>query len=177
MSWTPNDKFIWDAWYAWEGDDLHAFYLQADRNECHHNPEARHNLASVGHAVMNSHGWHEIGTTFAKSERWDDVAIWTGCVVRAPGAYLLFYTARNSCEAPIDTPSERQRPQHIGLATSQDLQHWQRVPQSWKRPSSRIRANASAWTASPGVIRMLFVLTTNITLSSVRGWSRKRNAE
>ncbi|MBL8205795.1 MAG: hypothetical protein JNM09_16290 [Blastocatellia bacterium] len=134
MPWTPNDKFIWDAWYAWEDDKLHAFYLQAGRDECKHDPEARHNLASVGHAVMNSHGWREVGTTFTKSNRWDDVAIWTGCVIRAPNEYLLFYTARNSREAPIDTPSEQQRPQHIGLATSPDLHHWQRVPNSVEAP-------------------------------------------
>ncbi len=129
-----NDKFIWDAWYAWEDETLQAYYLQADRAKCNHDPEARHNLASVGHAVMNSNGWHEIGTTFTKSNQWDDVAIWTGCVVRAANEYLLFYTARNSREALIDTPSERQCPQHIGLATSQDLHHWQRVPTSIEAP-------------------------------------------
>lgn len=150
MSWTPNDKFIWDAWYAWEGDLLHAFYLQADRNECNHDPDARHNLASVGHAVMNSHGWHEIGTTFAKSERWDDVAIWTGCVVKTGNQYLLFYTARNSREAPLHTPSEVQRPQHIGVATSTDLHHWQRVPQSLDtpvipNPGKRFGLDGVAW--------------------------------
>ncbi|HEX4947873.1 MAG TPA: hypothetical protein VFZ34_14470 [Blastocatellia bacterium] len=134
MPWTPTDKFIWDTWYAWKGDNLHAFYLQADRNECQHNADARHDLASVGHAVRNEHGWQELGTAFTRSEHWDDIAIWTGCVVRTAREYLLFYTARNSREALIATPSERQRPQHIGLATSTDLHHWQRAPQSLTAP-------------------------------------------
>lgn len=158
MPWNPNDKFIWDAWYAWEGENLHAFYLQANRHECNHDPEARHNLASVGHAVRNGNGWHEIGTTFAKSERWDDVAIWTGCVVRAANEYLLFYTARNSREAPLDTPSEQQRPQHIGLATSQDLHHWERLPQSIEapiipNPGQRFGLDGVAW-RDPYIVRV-----------------------
>ncbi len=157
MSWTPHDKFIWDAWYAWEGETLHAFYLQANRAECQHDPEARHNLASVGHAVKGSHGWSEIGTTFTKSTQWDDVAIWTGCVLRAADQYWLFYTARNSREAPLATPSEHQRPQHIGLAISTDLHHWQRVPQSIEapvipNPGQRFGLDGVAW-RDPYVVR------------------------
>ena len=136
MPWNPKDKYIWDSWFVLEGENLHAFYLQADRRECNHDPDARHNLASVGHAIKNGHGWREIGTSFTKSQAWDDVAIWTGSVIHSPelNQYLLFYTARNSREAPLATPSENQRPQHIGLATSTDLHHWQRVAQSVSAP-------------------------------------------
>lgn len=158
MPWTPNDKYIWDAWYAWEGERLHAFYLQANRTECNYDPEARHNLASVGHAVMNGNRWQEIGTTFARSDGWDDVAIWTGCVVEANQQYLLFYTARNSRELPIHTPSEQQRPQHIGVATSTDLHHWQRAPQSLvtpiiPNPGKRFGLDGVAW-RDPYIVRM-----------------------
>lgn len=158
MPWTPNDKYIWDAWYAWEGERLHAFYLQANRAECNYDPEARHNLASVGHAVRNGNGWHEIGTTFAKSDGWDDVAIWTGCVVEANHQYMLFYTARNSRELPIHTPSEQQRPQHIGVATSTDLHHWQRAPQSLvtpiiPNPGKRFGLDGVAW-RDPYIVRL-----------------------
>lgn len=159
MPWYPHDKYLWDAWFAWEGDQLHAFYLQADREDCQHDPEARHNLASVGHAISNGNGWHEIGTTFAKSNGWDDVAIWTGSVIRAPrsNAYYLFYTARNSREAPQETPSEKQRPQHIGLATSTDLHHWQRVPQATnapliQNPGKQFGLDGVAW-RDPYVVR------------------------
>ncbi len=136
MPWYPKDKFIWDPWFVSEGEKLHAYYLQADRHECNHDPDARHNLASVGHAIKNGHGWHELGTSFATSQQWDDVAIWTGSIIRSPelNQYLLFYTARNSREAPRATPSEKQRPQHIGLATSTDLHHWQRASQSIEAP-------------------------------------------
>jgi beta-fructofuranosidase len=158
MPWTPNGKFIWDAWYAWEGDQLHAFYLQANRAECNNDPDARHNLASVGHAVLNGNGWQEIGTTFAKSEGWDDVAIWTGCVVPTGSQYLLFYTARNSREPLIHTPFEQQRPQHIGLATSTDLHHWQRAPNSLVRPvipnpGQRFGLDGVAW-RDPYIVRL-----------------------
>ena len=136
MPWNPKDKFIWDSWFVVEGANLHAFYLQADRHECNHDPEARHNLASVGHAVKNGNGWHEIGTSFSSSQDWDDIAIWTGCVIHSVelNQYLLFYTSRNSREIPLKTPSEEQRPQHIGLATSTDLHHWQRASQSVEAP-------------------------------------------
>ena len=98
MPWYPKDKFVWDSWFVLEGEKLHAYYLQADRHACNHDPDARHNLASVGHAVKNGNGWYELGTSFAASHQWDDVAIWTGSVIHSPklNQYLLFYTARNS---------------------------------------------------------------------------------
>ena len=46
----------------------------------------------------------------------------------------MFYTARREEEGPVWTPKEIQRPQQIGMATSQDLITWQRTPASQRGP-------------------------------------------
>ena len=140
MPWTPNDKYLWDSWFAFKGDELHAFYLQADKAACGYQPEARHNLASVGHAVMTRGGWQELngGPALARAAHgaWDDLAIWTGSVVpcEKTGGYLLFYTARRREDELRWTPAEWQRPQHIGVAWSADLLMWQRTSATQRAP-------------------------------------------
>ena len=136
MPWSPQNKYVWDSWFVWRGEELHAFYLQADKAACGYNPDARHNLASVGHAVLSRWGWQACPDSFAASVNgnWDNFGIWTGSIVinedgpPAAGApYHLFYTSRTRNDAPLWTPSEWQRPQKIGLAVSNDLSNWQRV--------------------------------------------------
>ncbi len=139
MPWFPQNKYLWDFWFARNGGKLHLFYLQADQSECGFNPDLRHNLASVGHAVMTDWGWKELDAiVLARSgERgWDNLSIWTGSVVQDPASdlYYLFYTARCREDKTIWTPSEWQRPQQIGLAVSRDLIEWKRTPQSEKAP-------------------------------------------
>jgi beta-fructofuranosidase len=133
MPWSPNNKYIWDSWFAWNGDELHAFYLQACKAECGYNPDERHNRSSVGHAVLSPWGWKELNgapaLAAADGGTWDNLAIWTGSIVQAEpgGPYHLFYTARRREDAPLWTPSEWQRPQQIGLAVSEDLHDWKRA--------------------------------------------------
>ncbi|MBS1809892.1 MAG: hypothetical protein JST84_17155 [Acidobacteria bacterium] len=129
MPWLPKDKYIWDSWFAWKGGELHAFYLQANQADCQFNPEARHNLASVGHAILTRDGWQENGTALRASngDAWDNLAIWTGCVIAANDRYLMFYTARRREDPLLQTPAEWQRPQQIGVAVSDDLSHWTRT--------------------------------------------------
>ncbi|MBI1763286.1 MAG: hypothetical protein HYR56_17820 [Acidobacteria bacterium] len=133
MPWLPHEKYIWDSWFAWQGEELHAFYLQADQAACGYNPDARHNLAEVGHAVLSRWGWQELNGAPAlkpaPNAAWDDLAIWTGSIVQpaANAPYFMFYTARRRADAPLWTPSEWQRPQHIGLAISRDLRVWERI--------------------------------------------------
>jgi beta-fructofuranosidase len=133
MPWSPTDKYLWDFWFAWKGEELHAFYLQAEKSECRYNADARHNLASVGHAVLTPWGWRELddAPALARSagRAWDDMSIWTGCVVKPDekAPYHLFYTSRSREDSLRWTPSEWQRPQQIGLAISRDLCAWERV--------------------------------------------------
>ncbi len=133
MPWSPSDKYLWDFWFAWKEEELHAFYLQAEKAACGYNAEARHHLASIGHAVLTPWGWREAGggpaLEAAAGRAWDDLSIWTGCVVQpAAGApFHLFYTSRSREDAPRWTPSEWQRPQQVGLALSRDLRTWERA--------------------------------------------------
>lgn len=60
MPWYPRNKYCWDFWFAWQGQTLHVFYLQASQLACAYNPERRHSLASIGHAVLTNFGWKEI---------------------------------------------------------------------------------------------------------------------
>ncbi len=139
MPWLPGDKYLWDFWFAWRETELHLFYLQASRLDCHYNPDLRHNKSSVGHARLTSLGWKEIdgAPAFEKGEAgaWDDLSIWTGSIIEAEGgAYYMFYTARSSEDAPVWTPHEWQRPQNIGLAVSDDLRSWRRTEISKASP-------------------------------------------
>ena len=43
------DHWLWDFWFARDGDDVHVFYLQAPRSLG--DPELRHHNATIGHAV------------------------------------------------------------------------------------------------------------------------------
>lgn len=137
MPWFPQDKYCWDFWFARRGEELHLFYLQASQAECDFNPELRHNLSSIGHAVMTPWGWRELAQpalTKSGGKAWDNLSIWTGCVVEDGEMQHLFYTARHAEDAPVWTPSEWQRKQQIGLATSSDLIHWERTEDSKTAP-------------------------------------------
>lgn len=158
MIWWPSDKYVWDFWFAREGGGggrLHVYYLQAGREESGNDPDRRHDLASVGHAVMGAGGWEELTAgepafSRGKAGAWDDLSIWTGCVVENPleGGWYLFYTSRRRADSAVWTPSEWQRPQQIGLAVSDDLMEWKRSPKSVEAP---LIANPGAAVGLDGV--------------------------
>lgn len=139
MPWHPRNKYCWDFWFAWQGQTLHVFYLQASRLACAYNAEKRHNLATVGHAVLTDFGWKEINPDEpALSSRngkfWDNIAIWTGSIVEKDDRYYMFYTARSSFDSFVLTTHERRQPQNIGAAESSNLITWQRTTASKKNP-------------------------------------------
>lgn len=72
------DKWVWDSWYAHDGDRWHCYHLQADR--ALGDPELRHWTMSQGHAVSDDlKTWRHLGTCFAPaaSPAWDDFTTWT----------------------------------------------------------------------------------------------------
>lgn len=165
MPWFPCNQYFWDFWFARRRqagrDELHVFYLQAGQRESQWNPDLRHDLASVGHAVMTCAGWRELTPALSSSEgrAWDNRSIWTGCVIENPddGLYYMFYTARRNEDATIWTPSEWQRPQQIGLAVSPDLIKWDRTETSHSvpvipNPGRMVGLDGVAW-RDPYVIR------------------------
>ncbi len=46
------DKWIWDFWFAQDGDKYHIFYLQAPKSL--KLEQRRHHNATIGHAVSNN---------------------------------------------------------------------------------------------------------------------------
>ena len=113
--------WFWDSWPVDDGDDRHLFYLQAPR--ALGDPAARHFHATVGHAVSPDwEHWTVLpdALTAAPSPAWDDLAIWTGSMVRGDtGRWHFFYSAVSHKEGG--------RVQRIGRADSDDLTTWKRA--------------------------------------------------
>lgn len=116
-----DDKWVWDSWYARDGDLWHAFFLQADK--ALGDPELRHWHVNYGHAISRDLvNWEQLGTCFAPAEgpAWDDYTTWTGSVVRGDdGRWHLFYTGTSHVD-----DGKRQR---LGHAVSNDLHNWERT--------------------------------------------------
>jgi beta-fructofuranosidase len=111
--------WLWDFWFAQDGDDVHVFYLQAPR--ALGDPELRHQHATIGHAVSRDlRRWELLEDALGPGApgSFDDLATWTGSIVRHDGTWLLFYTGISRAEAG--------GVQRVGLATSTDLVSWER---------------------------------------------------
>ena len=115
---TLPDSWVWDFWFADDGESYHLFFLYASR--ALHDPEARHYRASIGHAVSNDLcDWNRVADALVRSDEggFDDLATWTGSVLRHPdGTWFLFYTG--------STLTSAGNVQSIGYATSSDLMSW-----------------------------------------------------
>lgn len=116
-----KEKWIWDSWYAHDGDRWHGYFLQADKRLV--DPDLRHLNVSQGHAVSDDLvNWTHLGTCLAPSEQpaWDDYTTWTGSVIQSDdGLWHLFYTGGRHSEQALY--------QRIGHATSTDMHNWVRV--------------------------------------------------
>lgn len=115
------DSWVWDSWYAFDGELHHAFYLRASR--ALGDPIRRHSHPYVGHAVSSDLvSWTVLADALALSEpeAFDDATTWTGSVVRSPdGGWLMFYTGRSRADAG--------RIQRVGVAASDDLVSWSKA--------------------------------------------------
>ena len=132
------DQWVWDFWLAKADDDTwHLYHLQANRR---HDPDDRHWHASVGHATSpDLTNWTPQGTVLGpgRSGDWDDLAIWTGSVIRhRNGRWLMAYTG---ITRERGTVVER-----IGLAWSDDLHRWT------KDPSNPVSESDPRWYECPG---------------------------
>ncbi len=117
----PND-WVWDFWVADDGTSYHLFFLKAPRSLG--DPELRHRNASVGHAVSTDLiSWTRVADALdpQPAPAFDDLATWTGCVVRADdGTWRMFTTGLSGTEEGLV--------QRIGVSRSTDLLTWQRDP-------------------------------------------------
>ncbi|WP_240423765.1 glycoside hydrolase family 68 protein [Microbacterium halotolerans] len=118
-----TDSWVWDFWFADDGEQYHLFFLYASR--ALHEPERRHHRASIGHAVsQNLTSWTRVSDAVVRSDApaFDDLATWTGSVTRRPdGRWLMFYTG-------VSLSQDRQPIQRIGCAISNDLETWNKLP-------------------------------------------------
>jgi beta-fructofuranosidase len=115
-------SLVWDSWYTVDdGGRHHVFFLRAWRGAA--GSERRHRRASIGHAVSTDlRNWDLVADALvpADAPAWDDLATWTGSVVRGPdGRWYLFYTG-------VTDAGDRVVVQRMGLAVSDDLHTWHR---------------------------------------------------
>jgi beta-fructofuranosidase len=116
MAFHLPDKWVWDFWFARNGDDYHLFYLQAPSLL---QPHLRHHNASIGHAVSTDlRSWAVLPDAIRPGEpgAWDDLATWTGSVIEHDGLWHMLYTGISRADRGLI--------QRVGLATSLDLVNW-----------------------------------------------------
>ncbi|MHA3704901.1 glycosyl hydrolase [Jatrophihabitans sp. YIM 134969] len=116
-----DDAWVWDSWVVDDGELFHLFFLTAPRALGRF--DARHTAARIGHATsVDLVHWEPRPDALGPGPcGWDDLAVWTGSVVRAPdGGWLMFYTA-------VNTGGYGLRDQRIGVAGSDDLTTWRRL--------------------------------------------------
>ena len=119
MALTLADRWIWDFWFAVDGEDVHVFYLQAPR--ALGDPDLRHHHATIGHAVSRDlRRWQVLADAVRPGPvgDFDDLATWTGSVIRAGDVWHMFYTGVSR--------AERGAVQRVGRASSSDLRTWTR---------------------------------------------------
>ena len=111
--------WLWDFWFAQDGDDTHVFYLRAPR--CLLDPDLRHDHATIGHAVSSDlRRWIPLPAALGRGPvgAFDDRATWTGSILRVGDRWVMAYTGISDVE-----DGEVQR---VGFATSADLGDWTR---------------------------------------------------
>ena len=116
-----EDRWIWDFWLAEDGGTYHLFFLQAPRSLG--DSDLRHDNATIGHATSpDLVSWTDLGTVLEPGYpgEWDDVATWTGSVIKHDDRWWMFYTGRSTLE--------KGRVQRIGAAVSNDLNLWVKHP-------------------------------------------------
>jgi len=114
------DHWVWDSWFVVDGETVHAFFLHAPRSLG--NPDLRHFRARVGHAVSrNLRSWEFRGEILGPGEdgAFDDLATWTGSVIRDGDGWLMAYSGVSHAEGG--------QVQRIGFARSPDLDTWTRT--------------------------------------------------
>lgn len=121
MTFVHDDHWVWDFWFADDGDRYHLYYLHAPRSLG--DPDLRHRNARIGHAISHDlRVWEDHGPVLSPGDvgDFDASATWTGSVVRGDdGLWRMFYTG-----ARFLSPESTANVESIGVATSSDLHRW-----------------------------------------------------
>ena len=115
-------SWVWDFWIADDGEHFHLFFLKAPRALL--DPDRRHWRATIGPATstdLTTWTEHADAVLPDESPAFDDLATWTGSVVREDGGgWRMFYTAVSRAEGGVA--------QRISSVVSDDLFTWRREP-------------------------------------------------
>jgi beta-fructofuranosidase len=121
MAFNRPDHWVWDFWFADDGDLFHLYYLHAPKSLG--NPDLRHRNARIGHATSaDLVDWKDHGRIFDAGQpgSFDGSATWTGSIVRDDvGLWRMFYTGSRFIH-----PDTFANIETVGLATSPDLFTW-----------------------------------------------------
>ena len=123
MSLALPDHWVWDFWIERDENAWHVFYLKAPRSLG--DPDRRHLNATIGHGISGDlKTWEIVSDPFGPGRPgdWDDLATWSGSVVRADDVWWMFYTGVSSVDDG--------RIQRIGVAVSDDLMTWSKLPEN-----------------------------------------------
>jgi beta-fructofuranosidase len=120
IDYYPDGMSMWDTWGLTHNGLAHMFYLQFYGQDSTRDPA---DADWLGHATSpDLLHWTErplaIGPGPAGGP--EDMQPWTGSLVEHAGTFYFYYTMRSSVDGGYG--------QKIGLATSQDLEHWERYP-------------------------------------------------
>lgn len=125
MAFNRPDYWVWDFWFADDGERFHLFYLHAPKSLGH--PDLRHRNARIGHATSTDLlNWADHGQVFDAGApgTFDGSATWTGSIVRDDaGLWRMFYTG-----SLFLSPDTFANMETIGHATSSDLFTWTKQP-------------------------------------------------
>ncbi len=142
MTFTVDGQFVWDFWTAYDEarGEHHLFHLYAPTSLG--DPELRHRNARVGHAVSaDLRTWTRLPDPLPHrlpaQAAFDDLASWTGCVVRGEDSWWMFTTGL--------ARSDDGRVQRIGAATSADLTTWTRNELLLEADPAHYQLSSESW--------------------------------
>jgi beta-fructofuranosidase len=120
IDYYPDGMSMWDTWGIAHNGVAHLFYLQFYGKDSSRDPG---DADWLGHATSSDLlRWTErplaIGPGPAGGP--EDMQPWTGSLVEHAGTFYFYYTMRSSVDQGFG--------QKIGLALSEDLEHWERYP-------------------------------------------------
>lgn len=125
MAFALSDHWVWDFWFADDGNTFHMYYLHAPK--ALGDPDLRHRNAVIGHAISKDLvNWIDQGPVLMPGGKgdFDESATWTGCVVQGPdGIWRMFYTGSRFL-----SPDSNANIETIGVAKSADLHNWVKQP-------------------------------------------------
>ena len=143
------DHWLWDFWFAVDGDDVHVFYLQAPR--ALGDPELRHHNATIGHAVSRDlRRWEvlpdALGARRPRRVRRPRHVDRQRRAPRRPLAPLLHrHRARRGRRGAADRPRHLRRPADLGARRAAARSRPALVrPRALARPVGRVGPGARA---------------------------------